>query len=573
MILRKHDSYLVLLFIPLIFFLTQCANVGSPEGGKKDIIPPAVTTCNPPNHSTHFKGKNIYIEFDEFVNAETSGDKILISPPVDKAPDYRLRGKTLIVSFDDSLHPNTTYSIDFGKSITDITENNVLPDFRYAFSTGDVLDSLSVTGAVTDAFTTLPVKDVLVMLYPSQNDTIPADSMPVRMKPFFMTRTGEDGRFSLTNLAPGMYRIFALSDKTGDLLYNTLGESIAFADFLISPWYEKPVTVDTSSRPDSTLPAPVTPSPVKLRMYEPKDSTVTLDKAFLSRDRMASLVFSFAPKQLHIVPLNVDSLTRCFLMEPNAAGDTVTLWFTGDLPDSLSFRITADKMTPDTISLPVMKPSLGKKPKKEEVQKGFDISPNTRGGVLNYFKYALVLTSAIPMKTANLGAIRLIDGNDTLSPVSAIDSIKRRITIEHKWIEGKTYQVFIPDSALINVNGAANDTLRIPVKATELKNYANLTLNVGIPSDTPRVIVQLLSEDEKVVEEQMINKTGRISFNYLLPAKYKIKAILDLNMNNRWDSGDYFRHIQPEAVSYFPRTLELRANWDVEETWELLTID
>lgn len=573
MILRKHDSYLVLLFIPLIFFLTQCANVGSPEGGKKDIIPPAVTTCNPPNHSTHFKGKNIYIEFDEFVNAETSGDKILISPPVDKAPDYRLRGKTLIVSFDDSLHPNTTYSIDFGKSITDITENNVLPDFRYAFSTGDVLDSLSVTGTVTDAFTTLPVKDVLVMLYPSQNDTIPADSMPVRMKPFFMTRTGEDGRFSLTNLAPGMYRIFALSDKTGDLLYNSLGESIAFADFLISPWYEKPVTVDTSSRPDSTLPAPVTPSPVKLRMYEPKDSTVTLDKAFLSRDRMASLVFSYAPKQLHIVALNVDSLTRCYLMEPNAGGDTVTLWFTGDLPDLLSFRITATKMAPDTISLPVMKPSLGKKTKKEEVQKGFDISPNTRGGVLNYFKYPLVLTSAIPMKTANLGAIRLIDGNDTLSPVSAIDSIKRRITIEHKWIEGKTYQVFIPDSALINVNGAANDTLRIPVKATELKNYANLTLNVGIPSDTPRVIVQLLSEDEKVVEEQMINKTGRISFNYLLPAKYKIKAILDLNMNNRWDSGDYFRHIQPEAVSYFPRTLELRANWDVEETWELLTID
>jgi uncharacterized protein (DUF2141 family) len=548
----------------------------SPEGGPKDLTPPSVSGCDPPNYSTHFKGKSIRVDFDEFINAETSGDKILVSPPLNEPADYRLRGKSLVVAFEDTLLPGTTYTIDFGNTISDISEGNKLNGFKYAFSTGVVLDSLTLTGKVNDAFTTQAAKGVLVMLYVTDNDTIPPDSLPVLVKPRYVTRTQEDGSFAFTNLAPNSYKIIALNDKTGDMLFNTQGELIAFSDSLVTPWYEKPAVADTaasdSTRIDTAALVAADAHPVTLRIFEPKDSLQSLDKSTLFKDRMAILIFRYPPQNLRLVPLNADSLSEWSIIEPGVFGDTLTLWFFNNVPDTVMIKVSAEKMKNDTIDLPVKYREVPRKGKKAvtEGPKRLEISENTRGGLLNYFRGPLILTASYPLTTINLSAIRLIDGKDTLKPVAAVmDSVRRKIMVRNNWAEGKPYQLLLPDSSLFSCNGLTNDTLRVRFKTSEARFYGNLKIDLALPEATGDVIVQLLTENEKVLEERVVNKSGRISFNYLLPAKYKLKAIVDQNFNHRWDTGDYFRNIQPEQVIYFPRTLELRANWDVEETWQL----
>jgi uncharacterized protein (DUF2141 family) len=553
----------------------------SPEGGPKDMTPPTVTGCDPPNYSAHFDRKSVRIDFDEFVNAETSGGKVLVSPPLTEPPDYRLRGKSLVVAFEDTLMKGTTYTINFGSVISDITEGNKLNGFIYAFSTGAYLDSLSLTGRVTDGFTRQPVKDILVMLYVPDNDTIPPDSLPALIRPDYITRTGEDGGFAFTNLPPNSYKIVALDDKTGDMLFNTVGERIAYSDSLVSPRYEKPAAPDTSETDslaaDSAVKKTLNVLPVatqgfSLRLFEPKDSVQSLDKTTLVRDRMATFIFRFPPENLRLVPLNSDSLAEWSLIEPGTFGDTLTLWLLGSLPDTLILKVTAQKMENDTIDLPVKVTEAARKGKKAATEKParLDIRENTRGGLLNFFKGPLILTASYPLDTADFSGFRIIDGKDTLSPAATeLDSLSRRIIFRYPWAEGRSYQLFLPDSALFSVNGLTNDTLRIRFKTSEARMYGNLKVNLAMPQGAGQLIVQLLTEKEKVVEEQVVKESGRISFNYLLPAKYKLKVIVDQNLNRRWDSGDYFRKIQPEEVIYFPRTLELRANWDVEETWDL----
>jgi hypothetical protein len=574
--LRRYCIYLSLLSLVSLFVLSQCANSVSPSGGPKDTTPPTVTGCTPPNYSVHFKGKTIHIEFDEFINAETAGDKILVSPPPSESPDYRVRGKGIVITFADTLRPDRTYSIDFSTSISDITEGNKLTGFKYAFSTGSVLDSLTVTGKVTDAFTTDPVKDILVMLYTTDNDTVPPDSLPVLIRPLYLTRTAEDGSFTLSNLASGSYKVFALSDKSGDMLFNLKGEQIAFMDSLVSPWYAGPAVHDTAAR-DSVTTDTLTlhanpPHALDLKLFTPTDSAQSLDKSVLVRDRMINLVFLYPPRNLRIVPLTSDSLSDWCLQDPGITGDTITLWLTGNLTDSVRLKISADRMQNDTIDLPVHVYETNKKGKKEVAEKPrpLEVRANNQGGILNHFVSPLILTASYPLKKYDLSEIRLIDGKDTIRPAAAIfDSIHRRIVVRHKWGEARPYQLFVPDSAFLSVNGLANDTVRIRFRTADPRNYGNIKLNISVPDGIPQVIVQLLTSNDKIAEEKIINKTGRVSFDYLLPAKYKLKVILDNNLNRQWDSGDYFRKVQPEKVICFPRILDLRANWDIEETWKL----
>ncbi len=579
--LRRTCLYRSFTLIFILVALVRCANIVSPEGGAKDISPPAIVSCEPPNNSILFNGKSVKIDFDEFINAETSGDKVLISPPLEKLPDFRLRGKSLIIGFEDPLSPETTYTIDLGTSVSDITEGNKLQGFIFAFSTGPVLDSLTLTGSVRDAFTDQPAKGVLVMLYLPGNDSIPLDSLPVRIKPAHVTRTREDGGFTFTHLAAASYKIIALGDKTGDMLFNTTGEQIAFSDSLVQPWYEAPAitanifadTVAADSVTFDTVAGPPSGHPVALRIFEAMDSVQTLVRSALVRDRMASLIFRYPPKNLRLVPLNADSLSQWCLAEPGVLGDTLTLWMRPGIPDTLRIKIAADQMVNDTIELPVRYVDTAKKGKKgvTEGPKQLEIANNTRGSLLNFFKSPLVLTTSYPIDSMDLSGLRLIDGADTLIPATAMaDSSGRRIMVGYRWTEGKAFRLYLPDSSVFSINGLTNDTLRFRFKTAETRFYGNLKLNVTVPEGVDRVIVQLLASDkEKVLEERTINKTGRISFDYLLPAKYKIKAILDRNYNGRWDTGDYFRHLQPEEVVYFPRTLDLRANWDVEENWQL----
>ncbi len=296
-------------FLLLLFTFNRCANPVTPTGGPKDVQPPKAMKCDPPNFSTYFHAKEIKIEFSEFIQLKDANNQITISPPWLPNTDFKLRGKSIVITFNDSLRSNTTYSLNFGNSISDITENNVLRDYIYVFSTGSYVDSLSLEGQIIDALTLSPQKDVLAMLYVNDNDTIPFDSLPYKVKPYYLTRTNENGEFRLINLSGASFKIFALKDLNSDLMYNLPDEKIAFSDSLVKGFYSPPVIADTIKKDSISLKDSLTIHPenkslITLSLFQQYDSIQRIMKSNLIQDGQVGVYFRYPAKRPVFIPLN-----------------------------------------------------------------------------------------------------------------------------------------------------------------------------------------------------------------------------------------------------------------------------
>ncbi len=244
----KHSRISIsLLVLSLCLLLLSCANPVAPEGGPKDTKPPKVLKSDPPDFSANFKDNSIKIDFDEFIALKNQAAEVNVSPPLKTLPDLKLRGKSLIVKIDDTLAANTTYSIDFGKSISDITENNILTGFSYTFSTGPYIDSLSLRGNVMNAFDLTTPKDVFALLYIDRCDTIPMDSLPMKVKPYYVTKINEKGEFQFHNLRSSPMKLTALADLNGNLIFDQAQlkagiratEDIGAVEAPLVTWYGK----------------------------------------------------------------------------------------------------------------------------------------------------------------------------------------------------------------------------------------------------------------------------------------------------------------------------------------------
>ena len=222
----KFSIKLIFILFGGVLLLNRCATVGSPSGGPKDIDPPKVVQFKPPNRSTEFEGKDIEIKFNEYLNLNNVNQELIISPPMNKKPIVRTKGKGIIIMLEDSLRNSTTYTLNFGNAITDLNEGNVLENFEYVLSTGKYIDSMSVVGNIVQAFTLEPVKEpVTIGLFENLSDSAPLISIPS-----FIGRTNSSGDFAIRNVKTGNYRLFALQDGNNNLKYDMLSENIAFAD-------------------------------------------------------------------------------------------------------------------------------------------------------------------------------------------------------------------------------------------------------------------------------------------------------------------------------------------------------
>lgn len=568
----KSKLFHSLFIATLAILLARCANIVSPEGGPKDKTPPVVEKCEPPNPSVNFQGKTIRITFDEFVNIDDGLNKILVSPPLRDEPDYHLRNKTLIIDFRDTLKPLTTYTIDFGKSIADITENNILADYSYTFSTGPYLDSLEITGNVYNAFSDQPIADAFVMLYLDNNDTIPFDSLPMKVKPRYVTRTSANGDFIFRNLSDGAFRLFALQDKSGDMLFNQPSEMIAYLDTLIHPWYTPPAIPD-SLRIDSLQPSAPGHPPIALAMFEQVDSAQSVLRTDIITDYHLQMVFTYPAKDLQLNWVNRDSLGQDLMKEVNTGGDTIQLWFPSINTDSVKLIVTARDMEPDTIEASVVRKGLTKKSKKEEAVRkpALSMTTNLHSGLLNQYKSKMVLTISSPLVKYDLSGILLIQGKDTtIAKLKTVDPLHRKFLVDNRWLEGKPYRLLIPDSVFLSFDSLSNDTMRYDLMTVWQRDLGSLILDVSMDKNPGNYIIQLVSgEKENLIEEQYVTAPGKVKFNFLAPGKFKVKAILDRNQNHQWDSGNFVGKIQPERIFYYPTVIEVRANWDVEEKLEL----
>ena len=593
--LAKTSIFFFLLSF-LLLFLIRCANPVTPQGGPKDIRPPKIIASEPPNLTTHFQNRRITITFDEFIQLKDARNQILISPPILPKTEFSVHGKSLHIKINDSLKANTTFSINFGEAISDITENNILRNFNYVVTTGAYIDSLTLQGKITDAYTLTPQKDIWAMLYVNENDTIPFDSLPYLVKPYYLSKTNDKGEFIFHNLRNVPYKLFALKDMNGDLLYNIATEKIAFYDSLVKGTFIPPVIPDTLNKKDtlgkkdmlekkemhvrkdttlkkdttsrllSTIPA------YSMRMFIQPDSAQKLLRSDLVQEGEVRLIFKFPTKKPVFTPINFAPNGKWDLEEFSSKKDTVFLWLTNIEKDSLILKIEDAGNKADTSII-----DLKTKSKKKSTEKKTKVKPerlllsqNIRGNKLNQLNGELEITFSYPVSHSDLSKIRLISGKDTTKPkVSFTDSIKRKIQIKEKWKEEQNYKVIIPDSTFFSLNQLTNDTLISEFKTMAVKDFGTFNVTVTMDQKPGPYIIQLMDEKENVLEERFIDKPGKIQFGLISPGKYKVKAILDQNKNGQWDTGVYLKHIQPEEVFYFPKTIEVRGNWDIDETWPL----
>jgi hypothetical protein len=573
--MRQKTIYFLLLFL-LLFTLNRCANPVSPTGGPKDVQPPENVKCTPPELSTYFLAHEIKIEFDEFIQLNDPNNQITISPPWLPNTDFKIRGKSIIVKLNDSLSPNTTYTFNFGNSISDITENNVLQNFIYVFSTGSYVDSLSLEGQIIDAFNLTPQKDVLAMLFLDNNDTIPFDSLPYKTRPYYLTRTNENGEFRLINLSDASFKLFALKDLNSSFTFDLPDEKIAFHDSLVKAVYLAPVSTDTlltdTTKKDSVMVKTEEKSLFSLRLFQQYDSVQRILRSNLIQDGQVGLYFRYPLKRPQFNPLNFTPSAGWCIEEINRRHDTVFLWINNLPNDSLVLQVVDDGRIIDTVEFNLTQKTEKAKSGKNEVplSKKLMIKSNITSGYLKQFTNDLILTFSYPLSSYNFSSVFLVDGEDTLKPkIGLTDSLKRSIILFHKWKEEKKYKVIIPDSTFYAINNLTNDSLILDFKTRSVREYGSLKIKINVKESGGRYIIQLLNTKDDLLDERILTGSGVVEFNYLSALKYKIKAIYDQNKNGRWDTGDYPNKLQPEEVIFFPKMLEIRANWDLEEVWDL----
>jgi len=610
----------------LIFFLVAagCAQQGSPSGGPKDETPPAVVSSSPANYSNHFKATKAEIVFDEYLVLDNVNQQLIISPPLEEKPVIKLKGKTLQIEIPGELRENTTYTFNFGNAIKDLHEGNKLQNFEYVFSTGETVDSLSVRGSLTYAFDLkTPKEPMYIMLYGDLRDSI-----PLIEPPFYIGRSDDKGNFSVNNLRPGVYKVFALKDANNNFLFDLPTEEIAFLDsnLIVSAEYFKSIfeardSVSNDSLPDyldmktgkpltrdfvskDSLPdkpagdiesiADSTAAAIadSIRKEREKYNYIVIDLSVFTEEtsvqylsdhsrkdkRKLDLVFnkpltdSFKLKALH--PEMFPAIW--YISQFSAHRDTVAFW----MPDSLIYQkdtietaifytVTDSVGNPysktDTISFAYREPS-SKNKKKATTKPEFSIKTITKGAQQELNK-KLSFTANVPVSGFDPGKIFLFN---------VVDSTETPVDIQVKRDSIRMDRINLSNTW---ESGAAYHLFVLPGAVSGIFGDENDTIDVTFKSReteyygnlsfdlenvTVPVIVELYTGD-KLAASREIKEAGRIVFNYMKPQTYKVKFILDRNNNGKWDTGKYMKKIQPEKVEWFPKEIEIRSNWDQEE--------
>ncbi len=570
-----------------LIFYTSCANIGSPSGGPKDSIPPVVVKTIPVLRSTNYKGTDVRLTFDEYINSDEISEKLVVSPPMKKKPQIKMKGKTLIVEFAEPLKKESTYSLDFKDAVADNNEKNPIKDFRFSFSTGQKFDSLKVAGYVKNAFTQEPVEKALVLLHRQKEYTAFIDSVPD-----YIGKTNKEGLFMIDNLAPGSYRLYALTDADNSLTYNQNSELIAFADSLIVPSAKYVARTDTVFNGADTLlvtgHVDYLPTPRYLMMFEEVKFNQYLDSYKRNQGNKCDFYFSESLNDSFKISLLKPAPTKDWsYIESNLKRDSITVWLTDTVfskTDSLKFELkyqVLDSLNQfvikrDTVELIYAAPKTAKvKRKKNELPPvpTINLVNNINSSAHDIYR-PIRIEAPEPLSSFDTTKVRLYSFEDTVKTLIPIVVKKdtnsvRKFYIEHHWEPNTNYLFQVDSAAAYNIYGYPSNKINQKFRTQKEDYYGKIILTISGLS-TP-AIVQLLGndKDEKILQKIQILEDGKIEFPYLKPEKYKIKIILDSNKNGKWDTGYLADGIQPEEVVYYPKIIKVRSNFEFVETWDI----
>ena len=519
-------------------------------------------SSEPKDLSTNFAGNKMLLNFNEYVSLKTPEKFLLISPPLSKTPDIKVKGRTVVIKLEDSLRNNTTYNFYFGEAIVDITEGNPATNFNFAFSTGPEIDSLSLSGNVTDAFTRLPVKDALVMLYADFGD-----SVPMKQIPNYVSRTSEAGNFTMNSLASGKYRAVVLVDKNSDYMYNLPTELIGFVSDTVQPYYS---AVDPNDSV-AMLSEKNRQKLVSINLFPEPDSTQHISKSVIAAKNKLSIAFRYPTKSPEFKALNIPDSLPWALQEWNRTNDTLSAWLLNK-PDTLKLEVADHGRIIDTVNISTTMKTIGKV-KKTETAERLNFSSSAGSRVLGY-NQPLIFTFANPVKEYNLKALELIirtkTDTTTAIPVAKFtDSIHRHLLITYNWNSTDKYDIYVPRATFIDIYSDTCDSTHVVFQMKPVEEYGTFAITISRQKYDHPVIIQLITDKGAVVEQRIITNEKRIDFGILTPGKYGLKAIMDVNGNGKWDTGEFIKKIQPERVLIHPKIFEVKSNWELEENWDL----
>lgn len=588
----KSLYYIFIIIAAAVMY--SCANIGNPSGGPIDKTPPIFMRSNPTPNAVNVKDRKIEIFFDEIVTLKDPSTKIIVSPAQTEMPRMSALGRKVTVELVDSLLPNTTYTIDFSNSIQDNNEGNAIDNFAFAFSTGSVIDSMRVSGYVLDSRTLEPMQSVVVGLQSNL-----ADSAFHKEKLQRVALTNDRGQFTIRNVSPGSYHIFALKDLDRDYKFGNPTEDIAFLDSIIVPSigsreaadtvYNDLNEIDTIMR--ATRPA-YFPNDILLSMFNEDRKSQYLANNLRVDSTRISLTFAAASDtlpSLSIVGRN-DVPDQWYTLERSQTNDTLTYWIRPPHLVSTDTLIvattylrtdTASNLSwgTDTLKFTFQRQKAKKKKKNEETDsleqiRFMELHPLANGTQEVYAP--LLLQTGTPIERYSREAFHLQRKlqNDTTFYPAEIKSIalrdstlnRRDLMLKVDWEPGAAYTLAVDSLAMTDIYGLQTKPLKVDFNVRKMEEYGNIVFN--IPAVRGSAIVELLDGTEKIVLRAPV-KNHRAELLNLLPGKYYARLFIDRNGNGKYDTGNYDMHLQPEETVYYPGAINLKKNWDVEQTWDI----
>lgn len=529
------NTYFVVFAIFFIGLLTfsGCAKRGTITGGPKDTIAPKMVNSSPENYTTNFDGNEIKISFNELIKVKDINKQLIISPPLKKQPIIIPQGsasKFISIKILDTLQPNTTYSFNFGQSITDNNEGNPFSQFKYVLSTGNYIDSLAIMGKIKDAFEEKPDNFVSIQLYDAQTFT---DSTVYKEQPYYVTNTLDSMKvFALENLKAGDYYIVALKDKNNNYKFDPKQDKIGFLKNKISA-------------PNDTL--------FELELFKEKPVFKAVKPIQQSNNKLF-MGFEGSPKGAKITATDgVNDVPLIMTKYPEKNKDSVQLFMPLIKADSLVVSVEKDDYKKTFIT----------KIKELKETDSLSITPVQKGTL--HFRDTLKVTTTTPLKNIKKELITLLNKDSIKVDFEySYNKFEQEIQFEFKKEENQKYQIEFLPNTFEDIYGTKNDTLNFGFNTKSYTDYGNLRVNLSSAKRFP-LILEIITVKGEVKASAISNGERTLTFDALEPSIYKLRIIYDDNGNGVWDTGSYLEKRQAEEIQYYPKEIDVRANWDVEQ--------
>lgn len=524
---KTLSNFILATFIALVF--VNCANRGTPGGGPKDETPPVIVKSTPENYSTNFNSNEIKIYFDEYVKMKDLQKQLIISPPMKTKPEITPIGsasKYITIKIYDTLQPNTTYAFNFGNSITDNNEGNPYPYYRYVFSTGDYIDSLTVKGNIIDAVKRKPETFVSVALY--EVDSTFNDSIIYKEVPKYITNTLDSvTTFSIENIKAGKYMLMALKDGNNDNKFQQKTDQIAF--------YKDFIDVPTDSLYTLKL------------FFEDLDFNATRPR-LLSGEKIAfGYEGDYTNMKINITSEVPEEFTSRVTKDEKT--DSLNYWYKPRLDvDSLLFKVTNTDFEKDfTVRI------------SEQKRDSLIVKPFPSGNI--GYDEPFKISGSTPFSNFDVSKVTILDKDSTkVEFKTTFDTITNTYDFSFNKTEDNAYRIQVLPEAFTDFFDDKNDTLNYALKTKKASDYSKI--RVILKNATYPVIIQLTNGKGEVKYERYSEKPEFVDFEFLDPGNYFLQVVHDTNKNKKYDTGNYLKKIQPERISFNPDVTEAKANWD-----------